>query len=404
MMKETAPAMVKTITVKTLGGFSIQVDGNLLTDSINRSKKLWNVLCYLIVHRDRNIPQAEFIKLFWPGDRSVNPVNALKTLLYRVRALLAPMFPADLDPILSQRGSYSWNRSIVCQVDADRFEALCLNVQESGLSDGQRIELYQEIVSLYQGNYLPKLSKQAWVASRSDYYHGLYIQAVKAYAALLENAQAFRVMSEVCTRAIQLSPLDESLHVLLVRAFLRQGKNADALEQYIKATDLLYRNVGVQSADELRALYTEIMAVEQHLETNLEIIQSSLQESRIRVGAFVCEFGYFQEAYRLEARRLSRDGVRVQLALLTVSLPEGGLPPLGTLNTTMDQLLDVLVQNLRLGDVISRYSGAQYIILLPAATLENGAMVMERILTAFYHQHRRNFLKLTYRIRGVEAI
>ena len=402
-MKETAPAVVKTITVTTLGGFSILVDGNLLTDSINRSKKLWSVLCYLIVHRDRNISQAEFIKLFWPGDHSANPVNALKTLLYRVRSLLDPLFPAELPPILSRRGSYAWNPSIECRVDVDRFESLCTAVQDHGLSDDARLALYQEIVCLYQGNYLPKLANQPWVASKSKHYHSLYLQAVKAYAALLEHTGAFERMAQVCTQAIQFSPLNESLHVLLVRALLRQGKNADALSQYEKATDLLYRNVGVQSAGELRALYTEIMAVEQHLETDLEIIQSDLREPKLQVGAFVCEYGFFQEAYRLEARRSSRNGICVQMALLTVSLPEGGIPPLSALNTTMDQLLDVLIQNLRLGDVISRYSGAQYIILLPAATLENGSMVMDRVLSDFHHQHRRNILKLTYRICGVTA-
>ena len=92
-----------TVSVSMLGGFSLQVDGNILTDEINRSQKLWNVLCYLIVHRDRNVSQQELIELFWPGENSNNPINALKTLLYRVRAILEPMFPSALPPILSQR-------------------------------------------------------------------------------------------------------------------------------------------------------------------------------------------------------------------------------------------------------------------------------------------------------------
>lgn len=124
MAKQVTTEVVKTVSVSMLGGFTLQVDGNLLTDEINRSQKLWNVLCYLLVHRERNVPQSEFIDLFWPEEGSSNPANALKTLLYRVRALLEPMFPDGLEPILSQRGSYSWNRAVACEVDADRFEAL----------------------------------------------------------------------------------------------------------------------------------------------------------------------------------------------------------------------------------------------------------------------------------------
>ena len=78
------------------------------------------------------------------------------------------------------------------------------------------------------------------------------------------------------------------------------------------------------------------------------------------------------------------------------------MPELGALNNTMDQLLQVLIHGLRRGDVISRYSGAQYVIMLPSANFEDANMVMERIMTAFYRQHRRNYLKLSYRVRELE--
>ena len=69
-------ADVKNVKITMLGGFSISVDGHVLTDEANRSQKLWNVLSYLLVHRDRNVPQSEFIEQFWPGENSANPVNA----------------------------------------------------------------------------------------------------------------------------------------------------------------------------------------------------------------------------------------------------------------------------------------------------------------------------------------
>lgn len=252
---------------------------------------------------------------------------------------------------------------------------------------------------MYRGDYLPKLANQMWVVPISAHYHALYLEAVKEYADLLEHAEKFEAMAELCTRASQLDPLDESLHTLIVRALLRQGKDSAALSHYEKATDLLYRNLGVRPSEELRALYREIMDVEERLETNLEVIQANLREAAQRPGAFVCEYGFFKEAYRLEARRSARSGACVHIALITVSLPDGGVPPLGVLNTTMDQLLEVLVHNLRRGDVVSKYSGAQYVVMLPAANFEDSTMVVERIVNAFYRQHRRNFLKITYRIR-----
>ena len=399
MGKNAPVTVVKRVAVTMLGGFRIRVDGNVLTDEINRSQKLWNVLCYLIAHRERTVPQSEFIELFWPEENSANPTNALKTLLYRVRSLLEPLFGEGLEPILSQRGAYAWNPAIACEMDVDRFELLCRRAQDTALPAQKRMALYEEAAEMYRGDYLPKLANQMWVVPISAHYHALYLEAVKEYADLLEHAEKFEAMAELCTRASQLDPLDESLHTLIVRALLRQGKDSAALSHYEKATDLLYRNLGVRPSEQLRALYREIMDVEERLETNLEAIQANLREAAQRPGAFVCEYGFFKEAYRLEARRSARSGACVHIALITVSLPDGGVPPLGVLNTTMDQLLEVLVHNLRRGDVVSKYSGAQYVVMLPAANFEDSTMVVERIVNAFYRQHRRNFLKITYRIR-----
>ncbi|MBC5730033.1 BTAD domain-containing putative transcriptional regulator [Pseudoflavonifractor hominis] len=391
-----------SVSVSMLGGFGIEVDGNLLTDEINRSQKPWNVLCYLIIHRDRNVSQSELIELFWPEENSSNPVNALKTLLYRVRAMLEPLFPGDMPPILSQRGSYSWNREIECVVDADRFEELCLRAQEKDWSDEERMACYREAAELYKGDFLPKQENHMWVIPLSTHYHALFVRAVKEYAALLEKHEQFEEMTALCSRASELDPLDEGLHILVVRSLVKQGRDAAALERYEMATDLLYRSLGVTPSAELRDLYTAIMDTEKSLETDLAVIQQSLKETAIRPGAFVCEYGFFREAYRLEARRAARNGTCVHLALLTVSLPGGGMPELGALNNTMDQLLAILTNGLRRGDVVSRYSGAQYVVMLPAANFEDSTMVMERIVAAFYRQHRRSFLKISYRIRELE--
>ena len=397
--KETGSTV--SISVTMLGGFSIQTDRGRLTDEINRSQKLWSVLSYLLVHRDRSVPQSELIELFWTEDNSTNPVNALKTLLYRVRALLEPLFP-EIPPILSTRGAYVWNPAIRCQTDADAFEALCAQARESDRPPESRLACYRQAMELYRGEYLPKLSSQLWVVPLSAHYHALFGQAVKDCAGLLEQAQRFDQMERLCRRAVQLDPLDEGLYTLLIRSLLRQGKEAAALEQYETATDLLYRSLGVRPSEELRALYLEIMAVEKSLETDLEVIQEGLRETARRPGAFVCEYGFFREAYRLEARRAARSGTCVHVALITLSLPQGGLPPLEALNQAMDQLRAVLVHNLRRGDVVSRYSAAQYVLMLPAANFEDSTMVLERIASAFSRQRRHSILKLSYRVRALE--
>lgn len=401
-MKRQATTEVHTVSVSMLGGFSLQMEGRTLTDESNRSRKLWSVLAYLILHRDRAVPQAELIDQFWPEEDRANPTNALKTLLFRLRAQLVPLFGEEISPILSRRGGYLWNPSITCLTDTDRFEELCSQAGNIALSASERMELYRQAVALYQGDFLPRLNDQVWVVSLSAHYHARYLAAVKDYAALLERAEEYRQMQLLCLQASELEPLDEELHTLIIRAMLLQGDNAGALSHYEKSTDLLYRNLGVRPSEKLRKLYDSIMEEEKLLENDLDVIQGSLKEATDRPGAFVCAYGFFKEIYQLEVRRAARAGTCIHLALLTVSLANGAVPPLQTLNVVMDQLQEILLGSLRRGDVISKYSGAQYVVMLPGANFENSTMVMNRIVDRFYQRHRHSYLKISYKLRDLD--
>ena len=310
-----------------LGGLRLTMGERTLTQDENRAQKLWSVLCYLILHRARSVPQSELIDLFWPEENRANPTSALKTLLHRTRAMLEPLFPDGPSPILSGRGSYTWNSALPCRVDAEEFDRLCGEAENEQLSKEARLDACRRAEALYQGDLLPKLRTQLWVVTLETHYHTRYVELIKGYAALLEEEGDFPRMERVCRKACRLDPLAEELQVLLLRALLRQGKSAAALSQYEAATDLRYRNLGVHPSQALRALYREIMDVEKGLEVDLEVIQRQLQEAAGLTGAFVCEYGFFQQVYRLEARRAARNGSCIHIALLTVSQPGGGVPP-----------------------------------------------------------------------------
>ena len=102
------------ISVRFLGEFQLEVRGRSLTEEINRSKKMANLLAYLIYHRDSIISQEDLIRALWPDSRRIDPVTSLKTLIYRTRKLLqeygfpkgsrsAKMCIRDRAPALSPR-------------------------------------------------------------------------------------------------------------------------------------------------------------------------------------------------------------------------------------------------------------------------------------------------------------
>lgn len=388
--------------VTMLGRFSIRWDGRVFDDQTNRSQKMWSVLTYLLVHRDRPIPREELIEIFWPDEHSSNPINALKTLLFRIRGVLEPVFGPERNPFLAKRGTYQWNPTIPCRVDVEEFEALCAEAKNKPLTEESRMAVYRRASALYRGDFLPKLSGHLWVMPLAARYHALYLEAVRGYATLLETARQYETMAAVCLTCTQLDPLDETGQLLYIRALLRQGKNAEALDQYGRCTDLLYRELGVRPSPELQELYTELMKMEQSLETDLGVIEQDLQETKTRDGAFYCEYGLFRELYRLEARRATRNSGETFIGLMTISLPNGACPERKLLAAAMEQLLGAAVTNLRSGDAVARYSGAQLVFLLPGVDRQSSVEALNRVAEAFSRQHRRNMLKLTCRTRAVE--
>ena len=402
MAVDSAVTKTKFAQVTMLGGFSMSVDGKTITDTMNRTHKLWNILSYIVFHRHRKVSQIEFVEQFWPEENRAAPINALKTQLYRIRTMLKPLFGDDFQPILSHRGGYQWNPAIETNVDVDQIEMLLERIHRPDTSVAKREALLKQVIELYRGDFLPKLAHSLWVSKISDQYHKLFLEAVTEYVEILENQSLYEKIVCIMQNAITIYPLDEKFHVIMIRSLLHQGKHTEALAHYEYATDLLYRSLGLQQWKELRDLYDQIMATEQVFETDLTIIQQDLREIAKKAGAFFSKYGCFREIYRLEARRCIRSGGCMHIVLITVLNQDGSIPELNELNKTMDQLKEVISQSLRSGDVVTRYSSAQYVIMLPGANFEDSEKVVERILSNFRKRHRMNRLKISSRIREIE--
>lgn len=81
--------MSETIQVQMLGEFTIRYGDCVISDSNDRSHRVWSLLAYLLVNRSREFTQEELINLCWSGGTgSSDPANALKSVFHRIRALL----------------------------------------------------------------------------------------------------------------------------------------------------------------------------------------------------------------------------------------------------------------------------------------------------------------------------
>ena len=118
-------------------------------------------------------------------------------------------------------------------------------------------------------------------------------------------------------------------------------------------------------------------------------------------GAFCFEPSVFRDVYQLETRAIERTGDSIFLCLITISNLKGELLKPSVQTRAMDELGESIRTSLRRGDIYSRYSVSQYLMLLPTATYENGEMVLKRIIQNFKKAYSRKDLSITYSLQSI---
>ena len=68
----------------------------------------------------------------------------------------------------------------------------------------------------------------------------------------------------------------------------------------------------------------------------------------------------------------------------------------------MNGLLDILRNNLRKGDIITRFSPMFYAILLPQVNYTTGSMVMERIKRLFFQKYPNSNIPFNYCVGPID--
>ncbi len=389
----------QTIYVKTLGGFSITVNGKEVTDSNNQSKKPWSLLEYLVIFQKKDISVNELIETIWSDDPGVNPGGALKTLMFRSRKLLEPLGIPVQKLLVQQRGSYAWTQEYHTVLDIDQFESVCSKVlSRENAADDDLLPLCLEGLELYKGDFLPKAEYESWVIPISTYYHALYQKLVYRTIQILLNKRDYPRITSICQAAISIEPFDEQFHYYLVYSLYMDNHTSQAIEQYNHTLDLFYNEFSISPSEHFKDLYKTIRNKEQGITTNLSVIQETLKEEA-NTGAFYCEFPVFRDLYQLERRAIERTGDSIYLCLMTLTDLDGEVPKMNILNKAMDHLNSAIRSSLRCSDVYTRYSVSQYIILLPTVTAEKGEMVLKRIITNFRRLYSRKDLTINYKLQ-----
>ncbi|MCR5323609.1 MAG: hypothetical protein K6E85_10105 [Lachnospiraceae bacterium] len=395
--------MEDSLVIKTFGGFSMSNGDRMISDQDNRSKKLWIILEYIIAFHDRNIPQSTIIDLIWNEDSiTADPENALKTALHRIREMIAELDLTEKKTVLRKQGTFSWNSSIKCEFDFEDFIALYNKGMSGERTDEEKIELLTKAFDLYKGEFLPKCATEGWASNLATRYLNIYEKLVNELAGLLTKYERFNEVTDICTKAAALDPLDENINYYLVLGLYKSGNQHKAIEQYRRITDLYYNEFGIDSPERFQKLYDEITSHQSGYEADLKSIQNDLYEKNAEKIAYYCDYSVFQHFYKIQARTCERNGMSIFLILVTIRNKDKLSEDKELVKLAMDRMQSVIASALRSSDVFSRYSVNQFIAMLPTACYENSLLIGERILKKFDSQRPKLRVNVSFAVKYLE--
>ena len=389
-----------TLQVQMLGQFTLRYGDRTISDSDDRSRRVWSLLAYMLYNHGRSFAQEELIHLYWSNnEKSADPGNALKSIFHRIRTALDKLQPG-LGRLLVRRkaGRYFWNNAMPLSLDIEDFEAH-FHAAEAAGDDDVRLAEYQAALALYAGDPLPRMTDEIWTIPIVAYYHSLYTRAAAGAIELLEKQERTAEAVALCRRAIHIEPYQEDLYEHLMRGLLRTGDMKGAMSVYEEMSELLFAHFGVMPSETLRTLYRQATRTVNDRTLTMDEVCSQLAEPAPHGGAMVCEYDFFKILYRAEARSIARNGHSANICLLSVSGKDGEMLARRSLDPAMNNLQVLVQNNLRRGDVIARCSISQYIILLPQANYENSRMVADRLVSAFYRRYPHSPARLRYTVQ-----
>lgn len=120
----------------------------------------------------------------------------------------------------------------------------------------------------------------------------------------------------------------------------------------------------------------------------LSDIASRIKEKKVE-GSFYVEYESFEKIYRFLERNIPREDMKVQCVLFTINTTKSNFSDEYSLQRNMEYLQNAIISTLRKGDVTTKCSKNQMIVILMDTDYKDAENVIGRILKK-YNKHFEN--------------
>jgi DNA-binding SARP family transcriptional activator len=246
---------VGSTRVQLCGTFAVELRGRRV-DQVLPGRQVQVLLGYLVLSRSQQVSRETLVDALWGGSPPPAAPAALSVLISKVRAVVGP-------DVLRGRGVLSVVLPEPTYVDVE-VATSALHTAESAvaLGDWRRawsLSLTGQFVA--RRPFLPA-ADGPWAESWRRRLADMHARSLECYAtACLEMGGPELPGAERAARELlEVAPLRETGHLLLMRTLTARGNVAEALAAYERLRVLLREELGVNPSRAVQDAYTELLA------------------------------------------------------------------------------------------------------------------------------------------------
>ena len=248
------------LSIQLFGKFCVRRNEQVLEGF--EVRKVQELFCYLLLHRDHSLPRETLAGLLWPDTITIQSKKNLRQALWQLQSALGSQTGAMNERILLVEPEWvQLNLEADFWLDVVAFEKTYDLVQKvpGHELDVQRVNALQEAVQLYQGPLLEGWY-QDWCLLERERLQNMYLSLLDKLMSYCEACHDYETSLLYGMRIMFYDRAHERTHRRLMRLYYLLGNRAEALRQYERCAAALEEELGVNPSKNTLALYRQIQA------------------------------------------------------------------------------------------------------------------------------------------------
>lgn len=248
------------LSVSLFGRFHAQC-GQQVLEGID-TRKVQELFCYLLLNRGHAHPREALASLLWGDYSTAQSKSYLRKALWQLQTALDLGAPSAAQSVLLVDPEWiQLNPEGDMWLDVAEFErAFTLTQGLPGKElDRSQAQTLERAVSLYQGDLLEGCY-QDWCLYERERLQHLYLAMLDKLMDYCAACQEYEAGLAYGSRILRYDRARERTHRRLMHLYYLAGDRTEALRQYERCAAALAEELGVEPAQQTKALYAQIRA------------------------------------------------------------------------------------------------------------------------------------------------